>query len=179
VTRDKRVSTLMKRILAVAWTDSNAADEHAASRSRLMREYLRRAALWADALGGPESWPVFDVAARVDPSVRADAEVVKQLDEFLEDHVPGTTTRAACRAALHWAALRDASQTPLVDLDDPFEPLIMLFERGGGFFVEKGVIDFLFIPVRVGRWQDHVSAEPIVQLDPVALDALDGDGGDQ
>ncbi|MET8183176.1 hypothetical protein [Streptomyces sp. NPDC005336] len=164
---------LVKRMLAVAWTDWDTADHHAVSRSRLMREYLRRSALWAQALGGADAWPIFDIAARVDPSVRADAKLVEQLEGFLEDHVPGLATRAACLAALHWAALRETLYTPPTDLDDPFDPLLMLFERGGGFFIDKGVIDFLFVRVRVGKWQDHVSTEPVVQLEPVVLDALD------
>lgn len=47
----------------------------------------------------------------------------------------------ACRAALHCAALSDA-RTPLnYGLDDPYEPLLLLFERGGCFTTAHGFID--------------------------------------
>ena len=47
----------------------------------------------------------------------------------------------SCRAALRWAAVHDARMPLPPQLEDPFEPLLLMFERGGGFTTEHGFID--------------------------------------
>ncbi|WP_437112455.1 hypothetical protein [Streptomyces cinnamoneus] len=166
--------SMMNRLTAINWTDYAAGDRHAVSRTLLMREFLRRAALWVEYLGGSDRWPFIDIAERVDPSVRADEQLIEQLDEFMSDHVPEYNARRACRAAVHWEMLREHTQVGLPDLEDPYEPLIVLYERGGVFFVENGVADFeqlRRVPLR--SWQANVATDPIVQLDRSVLDALD------
>lgn len=166
--------SMMTRLTAINWTDYEAGDRHAVSRTLLMREFLRRAALWVEHLGGSDRWPFLDIAERIDPSVRADEKIIEQLEEFMSDHVPEYNARRVCRAAVHWATLRESTHLELPDLDDPYEPLIMLYERGGVFFVENGVADFeqlRRVPLR--SWQANVAREPVVQLDRSVLDALD------
>lgn len=46
--------------------------DHNGSRLVLMREYLRRSALWAQVLVCAGKWPFFDIATAVDPSARFD-----------------------------------------------------------------------------------------------------------
>jgi hypothetical protein len=75
---------------------------------------------------------------------------------------------------LHFAALLDAG----IDLPQapplPFEPLLVMFERGGGFRVEGGgFIDVDTLGVKIGTIEDNLNSEPIVKLDQAALDALD------
>lgn len=76
-------------------------------------------------------------------------------------------------AAVRWATLLDTPGTDLPALDDPFEPLIMLYERGGGFVPENGFIELSLASVRIGSRQDHLSADPIVPLDRAVLGSLD------
>jgi hypothetical protein len=165
--------SMLDRLRAINWTDWDAADDHAASRAALLREYLRRAALWAEKLGGTDRWPFFDIAKHVNDAIRAPQSLVDQLDEYMSDHVPGPRTRESCLLVLHWAALGEQHPEDLTDLADPFEPLIRLYERGGGFTIENGVADFMLIRVRLQRWQDHVSNSPVVTLDSATLDSLD------
>ncbi|MFC6984180.1 hypothetical protein [Streptomyces cirratus] len=176
----------MDRIVAIDWRAAEHDVEHGASRARLMREYLRRAALWVRefqksdphpvfGVGRPENWPFFDIARRVDPRVRAEAALAARLDTFLAEHASGFLVGAASRAALHWASLPSESLGRFPPLPDPFEPLVLLLERGGGFCIENGFIDFVAHRVRLTSWQDHVATPPIPSLSPVALDALDRD----
>ncbi|MEV7024158.1 pentapeptide repeat-containing protein [Kitasatospora sp. NPDC093558] len=156
-----RARSMLDRLTAVDWRDEDAAYAHAASRSRLFREYLRRSALWAQAYQPGQDWPFVDLAAHVDPTVQVDAELAEQLDAFLEANVGFVKAKALCRAALRWAALLDGSTVHLPELADPFEPLLRMFERGGwcGLVIENRVADFFTLRVPFGRWQDHLGSD--------------------
>ena len=68
----------LSRLLAVNWDgDFDASDRHAVSRARLMREYLRRSAWWADYLNATSEWPFFDVAGRLAPNIEPPADLAK------------------------------------------------------------------------------------------------------
>lgn len=70
-----------ERIVAVDWRGSF---DHRRSRAYLMKEYLRRAARWVQATGATTwSWP--DIAAAIDPAVRADPAVVERTREHVLD----------------------------------------------------------------------------------------------
>ncbi|WP_280725657.1 hypothetical protein [Kitasatospora sp. MAA4] len=167
---------MANRLVAVKWTDPEGAYAHDWSRVLLMREYLRRAALWAEAYRIEDEWPFFDLAARIDPSVRADPALVAWMEEALDGRVGLPIAYDSCFRALHWAALLDAGLEQLPALDDPFEPLIMLFERGGGFGTENRSADFSLAMVRFKTWDQHLNPEPIVALDHDVLDELDPQG---
>ncbi|MEV5592891.1 hypothetical protein [Streptomyces sp. NPDC052496] len=182
----ERATAMVDRLLAIDWRDEEAEFEHSASRARLLREYLRRTALWVQELqkgddrpffdvSQSDRWPFFDLAKRVDPSVRADEGLSQRLDDFIDEHVPGALAARLCRAALNWASISRDSLGKLPELPDPFEPLVVLFERGGGFWVENGFVDFVAYRVRLATWQEHLAAAPLTSLDPASLDALDAD----
>ncbi|MFI6847133.1 hypothetical protein OG535_20295 [Kitasatospora sp. NBC_00085] len=104
----------------------------------LMREFLRRSALWAQQLGS-DAWPFFDVAALIDPSVRADSDVVERISRSCVQQQ--SAVQRSCEWALHFAALEEAGRVPF-QLPNPFEPLVSLFENGGGFALDgTGMID--------------------------------------
>jgi hypothetical protein len=159
-------TALCKRLAAVDWDGDM---ERSRSRVALMGEFLRRSALWADALGSPR-WPFFDIASLIDPSVRATDDLVARARTrtALQDAVVGDTVTWA----LHFAALRDAA-IPLPELPDPFEPLVVMYDRGGGFSRHTGLfiqVDVINIPI--GDRADRATRKPLL-LNPVALDALD------
>ncbi|MDQ0787843.1 hypothetical protein [Streptomyces sp. B3I8] len=62
---------------------------HANSRALLMREYLRRAAEWAQVLGEREGWPFSDLAERVAPGVERAPEDESERDEVRVEARPG------------------------------------------------------------------------------------------
>ena len=126
------VNDLVTRLAAVNWeVDFDEPAELTKERIGHFREYLRRAAPYAALQSGkPAPWPWFDVAACVDPSIRADDELIEAVVSRIEGggfH----SVRASCAAALHFAALTDAGAAPR-HLANPFEPLVRVYELGGG-----------------------------------------------
>lgn len=162
--------------MAIDWSEQKAALSFAYSRAALMREHLRRSALWADRYGAAKEWPFFDIAAYVDPAVRAPEGLMDTFGGFLDRHVGLPMAYDMCQAAVQWAALLERSEVSRPPLQDPFEPLILLFERGGGFATESRAVDFWVTMVRWGSLESRLSVEPVVELDAATLDALDGSG---
>ncbi|MFJ2810356.1 hypothetical protein [Kitasatospora sp. NPDC087271] len=163
---------MLERLRDVPWGDWDLAYGHAGSRVQLMREYLRRSACWADAFGAEKLWPFFDIGRHIDPEVRAAPEVTAALDDFVDNTIGRRTLEETCRGAVHWPAFRQGTSFALPDLPDPYEPLLLMFERGGGFYVEE-MIDLDGAAVPQGQLSDHLSPIPVVTLDSAALDALD------
>ncbi|MGW4651608.1 hypothetical protein [Kitasatospora sp. NPDC004289] len=146
---------MVERLAAVDWVAWEPAFEHAEERARLMREYLRRAARWAEAVGGTDVWPFFDLAGLVDPGVQVEAGVAGQLAALVERLGEGSGGARICRAAVRWASLGEDARCA-VGLPDPYEPLVAMVERGGGVTLENGMIDFVTTRVRVRSWRDHL-----------------------
>lgn len=172
MTREDPAARTLERLLAVDWSGETAFD-HRMSRARLMREYLRRAAWWAQAVDATDEWPFFDIAVHVNPIVRADDELVEQLEKLIAARIGWPAVQQTCRAALHWAELAGRSDVRRPDLADPFEPLLMMYERGGGFVGEHGSVEVGLVSVRLRTWQDNLNPRPVVELHPAVLDALD------
>lgn len=160
---------LAHRLRSVDWAGDFSRTR---SRVKLMQEYLRRASWWAQRLDRTPEWPFFDIAEAVDPAVRADPELVARTTEGL-----GWYAKRVVAWALHFAELRTLAPQKLPDLDDPFEPLIVLFERGGDFTTANGRIEVDLAQLPPKSWVDYRIAEPFVAPDDAAaLDALDGVG---
>jgi len=166
------VDATLARLQAVDWKgDSGFA--HRRSRVRLMAEYLRRAALWAQALDATDEWPFFDIAAHVDPSIQVPATQAEDLEALIARGIGWDSVETATRAALGWAALLDAGVSLPPGLEDPFEPLLLMFDRGGAWTIEAGFIDVDGSAVRRKTWRDHLTTRPAVILDQSTLRAWD------
>ena len=166
--------TVLERLRTVDWYgDWEVASAHTRSRALLMREYLRRAALWAQAYEAEEEWPFFDVTEFVDPTFRLDPEVDADLEEFLSHKVPTPSTARTCRGAVRWAALKaEQSEAGLPDLPDPYEPLLLMYQRGGGYSIEE-FIDLYGVMIPYGNFESNFNTEPFLSLAQSTLDALD------
>lgn len=165
--------TTLARLLAIDW-DSPLAFDHRQSRARLMKEYLRRAALWARELDGGKPWPFFDIAVLIAPDVQPSQGLADQLEALIDECIGWPAVQAICRAALRWAALLDSGHSIPVGLPDPYEPLLVMFERGGGFTTEHGFIELDGASVSRRSIGDYLSEEPaLASLEPDYLDALD------
>jgi hypothetical protein len=165
-----QVTATAERIAAIEWIGSF---DRMTSRGYLMKEYLRRAAWWAKVTKAQE-FPFFDIAAAVNPAVRADPSLVLRVTQELAAKMQGILVQETCANALHFAALLDA-RIPLPEAPEmPFEPLLVMFERGGGFRDEgSGLIDVDLLGIPIGSVEDNLRAEPYVQLGLTDLDALD------
>ncbi|GHB84273.1 hypothetical protein GCM10010347_63980 [Streptomyces cirratus] len=166
--------TVLDRLRAVDWSDETSAFGREHSRALLMREFLRRSALWARACGAEEAWPFFDVAEHVDAEVHAPADVAAEVEELVQGLAP-ESLRTTCRAAVRWACLGDARTESTAGLPDPYEPLLLLFERGGGFYLEE-YLDLNGVMIPLGTVETNASVPPFLTLAPATLDALDAEG---
>ncbi|MGR6970495.1 hypothetical protein ACU639_12940 [Streptomyces cynarae] len=167
---------VLERLRAVEWYgDWDVASAHTRSRALLMREYLRRAALWAQAYEAEEEWPFFDVTEYVDPAFRLDPDLEADLEEFVSHKVPTPSTASTCRGAVRWAALKaERSEAGFPELPDPYEPLLLMYQRGGGYSIEE-FIDLYGVMIPYGNFESNVSTEPFLSLARSTLDALDQD----
>ncbi len=144
--------------------------EHNGSRLVLMREYLRRSALWAQVLGRMDEWPFFDIAAAADPSAQLDDESVRAVLGGLVGRGMRPHDKRFIRFMLNFTMLREWPQ----GLPDPFEPLLMVYERGGSFGREAGSIRIGHIDGLPERNPEmHAGRVPEPDLSAAALDRFD------
>ncbi|MEE1774689.1 hypothetical protein PUR25_01075, partial [Streptomyces sp. JV181] len=62
-----------------------------------------------------------------------------------------------------------------MDLPDPYEPLLAMYERGGGYYLEEYLdLNGVMIPLR--DLESNAPAAPFLTLAPADLDALDSEG---
>ncbi|HEX3789911.1 MAG TPA: hypothetical protein VHW44_18735 [Pseudonocardiaceae bacterium] len=172
MTPQNRTAAVLARLLAVDWSGETSFD-FPRSRARLMKEYLRRAAFWARAFEATDQWPFFDVVASLAPEVRTPEGAAAELETLISTRIGWPSVAASARYALRWAAVLDAGVHVPSTLADPFEPLLLLFERGGGYTTEHGFVDLGGASVRLLSWPDHLADEPVVSLDPAELAGLD------
>lgn len=174
-------------------------DHRLTSSVLLVKEYLRRSALWALAMDCAEGGQVFDIAqllalgngderplpgyTLLDPephSLRADP--LEQRILALRQHLRGSEYAVSWQMErcllwhLRWVTLAADPAVTGFDLPVPYEPLVVLYERGGWFQMRHGEFDFYplggFRPGTTARYADQ---EPVVSLDPIDLDRIDAE----
>ncbi|MEV0285213.1 MULTISPECIES: hypothetical protein [unclassified Kribbella] len=162
---------MVARLLAVQW-DDDAVYRHQRSRGLLIREFVRRTAQWAQALGAKEGWPFGDLARALDPEVSVDPALLAKLeiDAATAGINPIRPEHAA--AIVRWAALGDLPRQRFPELDDPYEPLLALFDRGGGYSQANGFIEIGYGAFPKLSVAERAELEPLA-IDPATLDALD------
>ncbi|MBW6436341.1 hypothetical protein KZ829_21615 [Actinoplanes hulinensis] len=171
MTPDQAVHAVAARLRAVDWARHG---HRCWSKSALLREYFRRAAQWAAARECDTAVPFFDIAACVDPGVRAGQRVI---DDLVDDVDGGWDVDNVIPFVLHWAALRATPGFVVpAGLADPFEPLILLFERDGGFHIENGEVDLEYRSVPMRGWRKHAGDPPMPSFAPEVLDEIDRAG---
>lgn len=163
---------VLERLAAVKWDDDDGAYRHQRSRSRLSYEFLRRSAQWAQAVGALQGWPFNDLPAAIDPSIRADQALVDTFIAGAGLDPAWASVQRASGAALHWAALGELPRQRFPELDDPYEPFLLLLERGGGFMVGNGFIELGYGSVPIKSSGERAASEPL-PIDEATLHALD------
>ncbi|QYO63430.1 hypothetical protein [Leptolyngbya sp. 7M] len=155
--------SMYHRILAIDWRRKTCTDSD--FYIDLMAEYLRRSALWAKVLAPSHPIrPFSDIAASVDPTIRADSDLVKALLDYLNQFPVNATEKRVCEQALHWAVIDNMPQVKQFALPDPYEPLLVLFEQGGTFRTEHGWIDVAGGGFQMRNWHDYAEKPPFVEL---------------
>ncbi|TDO66549.1 hypothetical protein EV651_104116 [Kribbella sp. VKM Ac-2571] len=162
---------LLARLAAVRWDDHEAEERHAKSRGLLALEYLRRMAIWADALGVPRRWPFFDLAVVFEPSVETDPTWLQRLEAGVGREL-GSLTEQVLTDMFRWASLGDHPKERFPDFDDPYEPMVQVFERGGEIYPGHGFIELLAAPVPYRRITERLTQPPF-PIDRATLDEVD------
>jgi hypothetical protein len=172
MTPDEAVQAMTARLSAIDWARHG---DKSWSKASLLREYFRRVARWSIAYGCDARVPFFDLAACVNPNVRASQDALDCLPKHVS--TPSGTVDRIRQYLLHWAAVRATLGDELpAGLEEPFEPLIMLFERGGGIHTENGEVNIEWVSVRMAGWRDRADNPPIASMAPEALDEIDRAG---
>jgi hypothetical protein len=173
------MGTTLQRILAF---DADVDYDRIPSHQALLREYWRRMTHWAEALNCREEWPYFDVAAHIDPAVRASAEEIESLDTHFRHSKTATAlwmTRPL-QWAVHWDVLKEKGLDNGFNLPDPYEPIIILYERGGTFALDGDGMTIYITDISgviKPQWRDYHHFRPYTELDEAALDQLDAQAG--
>ncbi|MFZ3566361.1 hypothetical protein ACOKM5_05240 [Streptomyces sp. BH097] len=164
----------LRRLQAINWDDWSVAFDHSRSRALLMREYLRRSAQWARHYGAEDAWPFFDIAEHAYPTVQLAPGVASELDAFLRGGIGPNSVERTVAGAVRWSELRRQGRTDLPELPEPYEPLLLMYERGGGFHVDQAIdLNGVSLP----RWglDTAIDAPPFLTMAAATLDALDSD----
>ncbi|MEU9111055.1 hypothetical protein AB0D04_04440 [Streptomyces sp. NPDC048483] len=174
---DRTSSPMLNRLRAVEWMgDWDYAFGHVMSRRILLREYMRRAAVWARFYSAESEWPFFDVTQYAHPELQLPPEFAAELEESLS-HVPSGPVRRTCAGAVRMAELRAQNPAAVPDLPDLYEPLVLFYERGGEFFRDNaGFLDLTGVLFRPGTLQGHLRTPPLSTLRDTVLDAVDAEG---
>ncbi|NJL69378.1 MAG: pentapeptide repeat-containing protein [Microcoleus sp. SM1_3_4] len=117
----------------------------------------------------------FDVADRIFPLDRAsDPEVDELENHFLQTpfYVAGTIEKT-CKWFCHWEKVKNLPRVSEFTLPDPYEPLIVMYERGGIFSTEHGFFVFAVGSFHRGKWQQYDKGLPLLELDLKTLDEID------
>ncbi|MGW1146018.1 hypothetical protein ACWD6I_13355 [Streptomyces sp. NPDC002454] len=165
---------VLERLRAVTWYEWEHSYAHRESRRILMGEHMRRAALWADAYGVPERWPFFDIAQLAVPGFRLDDDLAADLDDFVTAVTP-YSIGVLCASAVRWASVHSDE---LPDLPHPYEPIVLMFERGGGYNIEE-MIDLYGVSVPYGDFAHALKRKPFLSLGKFVLDTFDSTANDR
>jgi hypothetical protein len=75
---------------------------------------------------------------------------------------------------VHWSMVKDTLKVTQLDLPDPYEPLIVMFERGGSFpKKEFNIYNFWSGGIPVNEPENYYASLPYVELDSDVLDQID------
>jgi len=137
----------------------------------LVNEYLRRAAQFAQVTSIETARPFFDAAKAIG---REDAVPSEAIDELR-----GSIGRSAnvfawriCELYLSWCALVDSEEPTAIRFHDLFEPLILLFERGGELGFHHGELLVGRFTVPFHNWREMAALQPY-DISEKALEFVD------
>lgn len=159
---------LTQRIKQISWKKN---DLRRRSQARLVQEYLRRSAIWASVLKRA-NWPFYDVAEVVNPEVRVPGEMIDQI----LDWVPNGGTYYVSKTlnwSLQFANLQDVQGVD-IDLPDPYDPLIRVYERGDSInYTPVGYIEVGGLSVPRGKAEKYARIKPLLDTSESVLQEID------
>lgn len=169
---NKIITTPLERLSRIDWQFDDTRNN---SQTLLFLEYLRRMALWAQLLDCGNNWPFFDVATHICPELIVSETDISLLVNHLNQFSLKTYVKQTCIWYLHWTICQNSSISNMPKLPEPYEPLIMMYERGERFYTEHGFIYLSQTNLSVSRqhWQGYISQTPKVRLESDFLNEID------
>lgn len=163
----KRFINAIARINSIDWNNIKSSEK--ISNAILVREYLRRATSFIYSVQVSVKYPFFSAAKAIGKELVID---IGRLCPILENP-DNSLYRGLCQFFLEWCTLADAGDSIAIEHEDLYEPIVKLFERGGGrFCIHHGelIIDSAAFPLKY--WYSNISAEPM-DINDAALDKYD------
>ena len=170
----KQTDHLSATLQRIVHFDFSKAEGTGQANAALLKEHLRRSILWGEAADCPWKWMFGDYAECIDPSVRAPDEAVEQVKRHITVEGYQGPVQMTCVNALHWAVLKDAMNLEAAyGLPDLYEPLLVLYGRGGYFLTRHGFIEIGGFSLLIGAREKYRDIKPLLSLDKVTLDVID------
>lgn len=124
----------VRRVSNIEW--DKVGKEEKISNMALIKEYLRRAAVLIKTNSLNVRYPFFDATEALGKEQWVD--LVKMCPQL--EKINNAFIKRICECYIKWAILVDEKEAIAVQFSDLYEPLIMIFERGGTVGVHHGDI---------------------------------------
>lgn len=122
---NEQLINAIKRVSNIQWEKVGYIER--VSNMALVKEYLRRVALLIKTHSLNVRYPFFDASEAIGKTQHLDLiKICPQLGT-----VTNTFIKRICECYLKWAILVDEKEPVAVQFSNLYEPLIMIFERGG------------------------------------------------
>lgn len=125
----------------------------------LIREWLRRMALWGKALNATQKWPFINIVDEIFGEQEVSEPVVVEITSFLSEYVNIYATYTSIWY-VRWSGVKNRKEVAQFNLPEPYEPLIVFFELGGWLRKEDKFLDGVMIDI--DNWQEYDLLEPFI-----------------
>lgn len=127
----------LERVKSIQWSSDYSICK---SHNYLALEYLRRITLWQQYIQvESETWPFFDVVQEISPKIKVPETIITSFEEYCDTATISSFAERICSWYLRWVTYIEQGSTPS-EPPPPYEPLIILYERGGTLRTEHGYL---------------------------------------
>lgn len=130
----------------------------------LAREYVRRAALWAQALNCRDQWPFFDATRRIDPTFEMTTIAEEMLHTRLQETLGSGRMMLLMKAAFRWYAHERPTHAYLPDL---YAPIIAMYLHHGQITAEHHLIQTPILGFAKQPFEAYLLHAPYIDAEAV------------
>jgi hypothetical protein len=146
---------MMELIGNIEWDKRNG--KISPTKFRLVKEYLRRLALWTERLDSREFWPFGNLPIVVDETV--------ELSSMTKDEIGrlpiSTREKIMLENIFAWKSI-DKRVISAFELPDPYAPILEFFSEGGCLRSENRLLLFDDASIPIGRIEDYLKMSELV-----------------
>jgi hypothetical protein len=157
--QDTRLALIVaaQRIKSISWNVEWKRDKVLEISFDRLQEFFRRSALWRQELNYHDDyWPFWDIGLHVNSSVRADEDIIEDMKQHLRLSKVILEV-VICEWYLHWVALKISGNLDRFTLQNPYEPLIQMYEGGSGtIYQEHLYVDIQGVRAPIYKWTEYL-----------------------